>query len=60
MERQGEGLGVPLKAKRHRWEDSRSDGTKRRRDPTNDKPEPALRMPSTGMEATPSRVRGSS
>ena len=29
-------MGVPLKAKRHRWEDSRSDGTGRRSDPTNE------------------------
>ena len=51
---------VPLKAKHHRREGSRSDETGRRRDPTNDKPEPALRTLSTGLEATPRRVRGSS
>ena len=36
MDRQGQGLGVPLKAKRRRWEDSWSDGTGRRSDPTNE------------------------
>ena len=51
---------VPLKAKRHRWEDSRSDETGRRRDPTNDTPELALRTLSTGVEATPMRGRDSS
>ena len=50
----------PLKAKRHRWEDSRSDEIGRRRDPTNDTPEPALRTLSTGVEAKSRRVRGSS
>ena len=30
------GLGVPQKAKRHRWEDSARDGTWRRSDPTNE------------------------
>ena len=39
----------PLKAKRHRWENSRSDETGRRRDPTNDTPEPVLRTLSTGV-----------
>ena len=51
---------VPLKAKRHRWEDSRSDETGRRRDPTKDTPEPGLRTLSTRVEATPRRVRSSS
>ena len=50
------GVG-PLKAKRHRWEDSRSDETGRRRDLTNDTPEPAVRTLSTEVEATPKRVR---
>ena len=53
------GVG-PLKAKRHRWEDSRSDEPGRRRDPTSDTPEPAWRTLSTGLEATPRRVGGSS
>ena len=41
------------------WEDSWSDGTGRRSDPTNETSEPALRTPSTGVEATPRRVRAS-
>ena len=52
-------VGPPLKAKRHRWEDSWSDGTgagaTRRTRPS----KPALRTPSTGVEVTPKRVRGS-
>ena len=48
MEKQGEELGVPQKTKRHRWEDSWSDETGRRSDPTNETSEPALRTPSTG------------
>ena len=51
---------VPPKAESHRWEDSWSDGTGRRSDPTNEISEPALRTPSTEVEATPRRVRGSS
>ena len=49
----GEAGLVPLKAKLHRWEDSRSDETGRRRDPTNAGPsEPApRRMLCTGVEA---------
>ena len=47
-------------AKYHRWENSWSDGTGRRNDPTSEKSEPALRTPSTGVEATPRRARGSS
>ena len=47
-------------AKSHRWEDSWSDGTGRRGDPRNETSEPALRTPSTGVEATPRRARGSS
>ena len=35
-------------------------GTRRRSDPTNETSEPALRTPSTGVEATPRRVRDSS
>ena len=38
----------------------RSGETGRRRDLTNDTPYPALRTLSTGVEATPRRVRGSS
>ena len=52
---------MPPKAKRHRWRRTAwSDGTGRRRDPTNETPEPALRTLSTEVEATPRRVRGSS
>ena len=40
--------------------DSRSGETGRRSNPTNDTPEPALRTLSTGVEATPRRMRGSS
>ena len=47
-------------AKSHRWEDSWSDWTGRRSDPTSETSEPALRTPSTGVEATPRRARGSS
>ena len=47
-------------AKSHRWEDSWSDENGRRSDPTRETLEPALRTPSTGVEATPRRVRGSS
>ena len=47
-------------AKSHRWEDSCIDGTGRRSDPTTKTSEPALRTPSTGVEATPRRARGSS
>ena len=47
-------------AKSHRWEDSWSDGTGRRSDPTRETSEPALRTPSTGVEAQPRRARGSS
>ena len=39
-------------AKSHRWEDSWSGGTGRRSDPTRETSDPALRMPSTGVEAT--------
>ena len=53
-------MRVPPKAKSHHWEDSWSDGTGCRSDPTNETSEPALRTPSTGVEATPRRVRGSS
>ena len=61
MERKGQELGVPPKAKRHRWSrTARSDGTGRRRDPTNEIPEPALKTPSTGVEAIRMRARGSS
>ena len=52
------GIGS-LKARRHRWEDSRSDETGRRRDSTNDTPEPALRTLCPEVEATLKRVRGS-
>ena len=47
-------------AKSHRWEDSWSDETGRRSDPTRETSEPAVRTPSTGVEATPRRERGSS
>ena len=47
-------------AKRLRWENSWSDGTGRRSDPRNETSEPAPRTPSTGVEATPRRARGSS
>ena len=47
-------------AKSHRWEDSCIDGTGRRSDPTTKTSEPALRTPSTGVEATPRKARGSS
>ena len=47
-------------AKSRRWEDSWSDGTGGRSYPTRETSKPALRMPSTGVEATPSRARGSS
>ena len=40
------------------WEDSWSDGTGRRSDPTNETSEPALRTPSTGVDAMPRRVIG--
>ena len=40
--------------------DSWSDGTGRRSDPTNETSEPALRTPSTRVEAAPRRMRGSS
>ena len=51
---------MPPKAKSHRWEDSWSDGTGRRSDPTTTTSDPGLRTPSTGVEATPRRVTGSS
>ena len=47
-------------AKSHRCEDSWSDETGRRNDPTRETSEPALRTPRTEVEATPRRVRGSS
>ena len=47
-------------AKSHRWEDSWSDGTGRRSDLIRETSEPALRTPSTEVEATPKRARGSS
>ena len=47
-------------AKSHHWEDSWSDGTGRRSDPMTKTSEPALRTPSTGVEATPRKVTGSS
>ena len=53
-------MRVPPKAKHHRWEDSWSNGTGRRSDPTNETSELALRTPSIGVEATPRRMRGSS
>ena len=55
----GQIMRVLPKAKSHRWEDSWSDGTGRRSDSTREASEPALRTPSTGVEATPRRVRGS-
>ena len=54
IESTAEGEASPLD------EDSWSSGTGRRSDPTNETSEPALRTPSTGVEATPRRVRGSS
>ena len=57
--KEGEEFGIPPKAKSHRCEDSWSDGTVRRSDPTRERSEPALRTPSTGVEATPRRVTGS-
>ena len=60
MEKYGEKFGVPPKAKSHREEDSWSDGTGRRSDLTRETSEPALKTPSTGVEATPRRVTGSS
>ena len=53
-------MRVLPKAKSHRLEDSWSDGTGCRSDPTRETLEPTLRTPSTGVEATPRRVRGSS
>ena len=48
-------------AKSHHWEKSWSDWTGRRSDPTRRETSgPALRTPSTGVEATPRRARGSS
>ena len=47
-------------AKSHHWAKSWIDWTGRRSDPRNEKSEPALRTPSTGVEATPRRKRGSS
>ena len=54
IESTAEGEASPLA------KDSWSDGTRRRSDPTNETSEPALRTLSTGVEATPRRVRGSS
>ena len=55
-----EEFGIPPRSESHRWEDSWSDGTGHRGDPRNETSEPALRTPSTEVEATPRRGRGSS
>ena len=47
-------------AEERRASQSWSDGTGRRIDPTRETSEPALRTPSTGVEATLRRVIGSS
>ena len=52
-----EEFGIPPRGDK---EKSWSDWTGRRNDPRNETPESALRTPSTGVEATPRRARGSS
>ena len=54
LESTTEGEALPLD------KDSWSDGTGRKSAQTNETSEPALRTPSTGVEATPRRVRDSS
>ena len=52
-----EEFGIPLRGEEEKtW----SDWTGRRNDSRNETPEPALRTPSTRVEATPRRARGSS